>query len=110
MPKVSFAGRDVECPHGANLRVVLLRARLPLYTLVARALHCRGRGLCGTCAVHIEGPVTAPTAAEAERLRHFPHHPDSGLRLACQTSVLGDLRVTKYHGQWGQHVPKPADP
>ena len=110
MPKVSFAGREVECPHGANLRVVLVRARLPLYTLVARALHCRGRGMCGTCAVRIEGPVSEPTAPEAERLRHFPHRPDSGLRLACQTSVLGDLRVTKYEGHFGQHIEKPADP
>ena len=28
--KVQFAGNTVECPHGANLRMVLLRARLPL--------------------------------------------------------------------------------
>jgi ferredoxin len=102
MPTVRFAGRSIECPHGANLRVVLLRARLPLYTRVARAIHCRGNGTCGTCAVRVEGPVTDPTAAELRRLRFPPHHADSGLRLACQTNVLGDVTVTKYEGLFGQ--------
>jgi ferredoxin len=102
LPTVRFAGRTVECPHGANLRVVLLRARLPLYTRVARAIHCRGNGACGTCAVRVEGPVSEPTAAEIRRLGLPPHHRDSGLRLACQVSVLGDLSVTKYEGLFGQ--------
>ena len=57
LPKVQFAGHTLECLEGANLRVVLLRARLPLYTRVARAVHCRGHGTCGTCAVRIDGPV-----------------------------------------------------
>jgi ferredoxin len=104
LPKVQFADRSVECPEGANLRVVLLRARLPLYTRVAEAIHCRGRGLCGTCAVRVEGPVSAPTEAETRRLRRFPHDPGSGLRLACQCSVLGDVVVTKYSGLWGQRI------
>ena len=102
MPTVTFAGKCVECPHGANLRVVLVRARLPLYTVVARALHCRGRAMCGTCAVQIEGPVSEPTAAELHRLKSFPHDPASGLRLACQVNVLGDLVVTKHGGLFGQ--------
>jgi ferredoxin len=102
LPTVRFGDKSVECPHGANLRVVLLRARLPLYTLVAEALHCRGRGLCGTCAVRIEGAVSEPTAAEERRLRRAPHKPEAGLRLACQCSVLGDVTVTKYPGLWGQ--------
>ena len=102
MPTVRFAGREVECPHGANLRVVLLRARLPLYTLVARAIHCRGRGACGTCAVRVLGPVSEPTDAELRRLRLPPHHPESGLRLACQCSVLGDVTVAKQDGLFGQ--------
>ena len=84
--------------------MVLLRARLPLYTKVARALHCRGHGTCGTCAVHIEGAASEPTAAELRRLRLPPHKPESGLRLACQVNVLGDLEVTKHDGLWGQHT------
>ncbi len=104
MPTIDFAGKVIECPEGANLRVVLLRARLPLYTRVASALHCRGHGTCGTCAVQIEGPVSEPTAAELRRLRFPPHEPSSGLRLACQVSVLGDVKVTKHAGLWGQHM------
>jgi ferredoxin len=84
--------------------MVLLRARQPLYTRVSRALHCRGRGLCGTCAVRIEGPISEPTSAEQKRLRRPPHRPEKRLRLACQVSVLGDLTVTKYDGLWGQHT------
>jgi ferredoxin len=110
LPTVSFAGQQVECPHGANLRVVLLRARLPLYTRVAKAIHCRGHGSCGTCAVRVEGPVSEPTPAELQRLSRPPHKPESGLRLACQTSVLGDVTVTKYEGLWGQHTDAPSTP
>lgn len=104
MPKVHFAGMTVDCLPGSNLRVVLLRARLPLYTRVARAIHCRGHGTCGTCAVHVEGEVSEPTAVEQRRLRFPPHDPGSGLRLACQCNVLGDVTVTKHDGIWGQHV------
>jgi ferredoxin len=108
LPTVRFAGRSVECPLGANLRVVLLRARLPLYSRVAHAVHCRGHGTCGTCAVRIEGPVSEPTAAEVRRLRLPPHRPDAGLRLACQCSVQGDLVVTKYAGLFGQVTDREA--
>lgn len=102
MPVVHFAGESVPCLEGANLRSVLLRARLPLYNGAALALHCRGRGTCGTCAVRIEGPVSEPTAIEKLRLRAPPHDAEKGLRLACQVSVLGDLEVTKYDGFFGQ--------
>lgn len=116
MPRIRFRARDhdvvISCPEGANLRMVLLRARLPLYTKAARALHCRGHGSCGTCAVRVEGPVSEPSAAERARLRVAPFRkrggPEaSGLRLACQCKVLGDLTVTKHEGFWGQH---PEDP
>ncbi len=104
MPTVHFAGKSVECPPGANLRMVLIRARLPLYASAARALNCRGRGLCGTCAVSIEGEVSPPTPVEQRRLSAPPHDAGSGLRLACQCKVLADLRVTKHRGLWGQRA------
>ena len=102
MPTVQYLGKSIECPPGANLRMVLLRSRLPVYNSVAQALNCRGRGVCGACAMHIEGEVSEPTAAELRRLSLPPHRPDSGLRLACQCSVEGDLVVTKQAGLWGQ--------
>ena len=45
---------------------------------------CGGRGVCGKCAVELRGCVSAPNAQE-ERL---------GLRLSCQTTLLGDAEVT----------------
>jgi ferredoxin len=104
VPIVRFHDQQIPCPQGANLRMVLLRARMPLYTTAARALHCRGHGTCGTCAVRIEGPVSEPTSAELRRLRFPPHDPANGLRLACQCNVLGDVSVTKFAGFFGQHV------
>jgi ferredoxin len=106
LPVVVFRGRSVECLSGANLRLVLLRARLPLYNDVARALNCRGRGLCGTCTVRIQGAVSPPTEAECKRLGLPPHHSDAGLRLACQANVLGDLEVTKLSGFFGTRAEK----
>jgi ferredoxin len=107
VPTIQFAGKSLECLEGANLRMVLLRARLPLYHSVARALHCRGFGNCGTCAVRVEGHVSPPTAAEQRRLAMPPHDLHSGLRLACQVSVLGDVTVTKYEGLFGQKTDRP---
>ena len=110
MPKVEFAGRTVECLAGANLRLVLLRARLPLYNDVARALNCRGRGICGTCTLRVEGAVSEPTAAERLRLSLPPHDLAAGLRLACQCSVLGDVRVAKLPGLFGNRKEPPERP
>ena len=102
LPTIQFSGQTVECLEGSNLRTVLLRARLPLYNGVARAVHCRGFGTCGTCAVRIEGAISEPTPAEKRRLSLPPHDLAAGLRLACQVTVLGDLNVTKYEGLFGQ--------
>ena len=108
MPTVHFDGKAIECLQGSNLRMVLLRARLPLYNDAARALNCRGRGVCGTCAVQIEGEVSEAMTAERVRLK-FPTH-DSGkqLRLAGQCSVLGDLTVTKLSGFFGSRDERPG--
>jgi ferredoxin len=54
--------------------------------------------------VRIEGPVSPPTELELRRLSRPPHRPDSGLRLACQCTVLGDITITKHAGIWGQRV------
>ena len=103
MPKISFSGQDIVCQQGSNLRRVLLDANLPLYNGIANPIHCRGLGTCGTCAVELEGNVSAQTTIEKWRLGFPPHHSDSGLRLACQCRVLGDLTITKHGGMWGSH-------
>jgi ferredoxin len=110
VPTVRFAGKSVECLQGANLRSVLVRARLPLYNGAAQAVHCRGLGTCGTCAVHVDGAVSEQTRAERLRLALPPHHGDDRLRLACQVDVLGDVQVTKFQGLFGQHGEPAATP
>jgi len=104
MPTVRFDGAEIECEAGATLRNVLLDADLPVYNGYASELNCRGLGSCGTCAVDIDGEVSGPTTIERARLSVPPHDPDSDLRLACQTTVEGDLTVEKHDGFWGQHV------
>lgn len=52
---------------------------------------CAGAGLCGGCAVHIDGEVSGPTRDEerllgADRLA-------AGVRLACRARAAGDVRV-----------------
>ena len=49
----------------------------------AVAQPCGGRGVCGKCAVLLDGDVSAPNAAEQR----------CGARLACQAMVHGDATV-----------------
>ncbi len=106
MPLIQFAGETICCARGDNLRSVLLRhkpsIRGSLYNGAAGLTHCRGLGTCGTCAVDVKGDLTPMTKIEKWRLAFPPHQLDSGLRLACQVCVMGDLVVTKHSGLWGQ--------
>ncbi len=81
-----------------------MNAKLPLYNGVARWIHCRGMGTCGTCAIEVNGSVSEPTSVEKWRLGFPPHRADSNLRLACQCKVLGDLEITKHDGMWGNKI------
>ncbi|BAZ40756.1 ferredoxin [Calothrix sp. NIES-4101] len=103
MPKVLAQGKTIECKVGANLRKVLLQNHIDLYNGGALVINCRGIGSCGTCAVLVEGEVNEPNWRDKTRCSLPPHSPGNNLRLACQTQVLGDLKVTKYDGFWGQN-------
>lgn len=102
MPKVIAQGKTIECDRGANLRQVLLKNNVDLYNGGATMINCRGIGTCGTCAVEIEGDVSEMSWREQARLSLPPHSSATQRRLACQVQVLGDVRVTKYDGFWGQ--------
>lgn len=102
MPKITAQGKTFECEPGANLRRELLNHGIALYNQQASAINCHGIGTCGTCAVQVEGAVSEPNWRDRTRRSLPPHSPERDLRLACQTQVLGDVRVTKYDGFWGQ--------
>ncbi|MDJ0714613.1 MAG: 2Fe-2S iron-sulfur cluster-binding protein [Prochloraceae cyanobacterium] len=102
MPKVTAQGKTITCDRGANLRKVLLKHGIELYNGNATIINCMGIGSCGTCAVQIAGDVSQPNWKDRGRRSLPPHSPKKDLRLACQTKILGDIRVTKYNGFWGQ--------
>lgn len=101
MPTVTAQGKTFRCKSGANLRQVLMKHNIDLYSPKANYVNCMGIGTCGTCAVEIEGEASAANWRDTARRSLPPHNLDRPLRLACQTRVLGDIRVTKYEGFWG---------
>lgn len=104
MPTIRFEGRGIECDRGDVLRDALLDAGLSPHNGAADYLNCRGNATCGTCAVEASGEVSEMDEDERRRLSFPPHDEDSGLRLACQTRVQGDVEVVKHPGFWGQKV------
>jgi uncharacterized 2Fe-2S/4Fe-4S cluster protein (DUF4445 family) len=53
---------------------------------------CNGNGSCGLCRVRIlSGPVSTPT--EEERINLGPALLEAGVRLACQTTALGEVAL-----------------
>ena len=102
MPTIKAQGKTITCDRGANLRRVLLAHNVELYNGNAKLINCRGIGTCGTCAVELEGEVSAPNWKDKTRTSLPPHAAKNNRRLACQTKVLGDVSVAKYDGFWGQ--------
>lgn len=102
MPTIEAQGNVFECEPGANLRRALLAHNVDLYNHQASVINCRGIGTCGTCAVYVEGAVSEPNWRDRTRRSLPPHDAERDLRLACQTTVTGDVQVTKYDGFWGQ--------
>lgn len=75
--------RSVKAHRGALLAHVLRGGGLPL------DLPCGGAGRCGRCRVQVRGAVSPPTPEEQAVLP--PEELARGLRLACQTRVLGEV-------------------
>jgi len=109
-PTVRFGDREVTCEVGDELRSVLLSAEgYSPHNDVTQVANCGGNGLCGTCAVDVDGELSEMEPREQRRLRMPPHDSESGLRLSCQACVQGDVTVHKHDGLWGQHVEDVAD-
>ncbi len=105
MPTITAQGKTFDCKQGANLRKALLDNDIDLYSPRATYINCMGLGTCGTCAVAIEGETSKTNWRDTARRKLPPHNVRSSthppLRLACQTQVMGDIKVTKFKGFWG---------
>ena len=83
--------------HGETLTSVAFDGA-PLLSDVFRAqgltitTPCGGKGLCGKCKVLVNGTLSEPTKEEIKVLS--PALLASGMRLACQATLLGDATVT----------------
>jgi ferredoxin len=102
MPRIMAEGKTFEVVSGSNLREALLEQNIDLYSNGAQILNCHGHGLCGTCLVKVEGLVSEPTQLETTRMAFPPHFGRKDRRLSCQVKVLGDVRVTKFEGHFGE--------
>lgn len=102
--QITYKDKQITCQEGDNLRKVLLQHKLSPHNGDSRFLNCRGFGSCGTCAIKIKGEVSSKTRIEKMRLNFPPHQAASGLRLACQCKVLGNLELEKFEGFWGEKV------
>lgn len=94
MPTVYFVkeGRAVECPVGANLRDLARANGIQLYLFPHNLGNCRGFGLCGTCRVRIDDPRAVSQRTPKDEWKCAWEGED--IRLACQTKVLADVKVT----------------
>lgn len=102
LPTVKFQGQTINCETGTNLRQVLIAHKLDLHNGNSKYINCRGIGSCGTCAVEIIGNVSESNWKDRLRRSLPPHNGTKNRRLACQTKVLGNIKVIKYDGFWGQ--------
>jgi ferredoxin len=102
MPKIRAEGKTFEVDAGTNLRQALLDQDLDLYSSGAKIFNCHGYGLCGTCLVQVEGAVSEATLLEKARMAVPPHSAHKERRLSCQVEVLGDVRITRFDGHFGE--------
>ena len=83
-------GVTVNDAYGEYPAGTLLSDVLPDFGLFP--LPCGGRGRCGKCRVTSSGELSPPTGAEKRILT--PDELARGIRLACQTRVLGPAAVS----------------
>ena len=109
MPKVHFVKekKTIEVPDGANLRKEARRNGVEVYWGPHRYAHCPGLGLCTSCKVLIrKGAENVSPQGTWERMNlllnplgffaRVGHEED--MRLACQTTVHGDVEVETQPG------------
>lgn len=94
MIEITFVSNDnkvIQAPVDSNLLRVSLREKGGI------PFKCGG-GLCGTCRCHIdEGRENTDAVKKKEQNQLSEEDIQNGYRLACQTFLKGDVKVS-----WGQ--------
>ena len=100
MPVVTFYNehRSIDAEAGVNLRHLMKKVGVSPYRGLDALLNCRGHNFCGTCAVEVvDGKGAQPRTREEEGTLAgnlaVARHVEKNIRLACQTSVTGDMVV-----------------
>jgi ferredoxin len=114
MPLVKFINenKEIDVPHGANLRKEAMKAGINVHqgvngygATINKFVNCHGISQCGTCRVKIvKGMENTSPMGMMEKFRFHNPLPDpfpsmafvgneDTMRLACQTKVLGDIEV-----------------
>jgi ferredoxin len=94
---VSNDGKTVQAPENSNLLRISLREKGGI------PFKCGG-GICGTCRCRIEQGIEHTDPVKPKERKHLTEAQFAeGWRMACQTFVSGDVRVS-----WPPPAAKPA--
>ncbi|TFI53779.1 hypothetical protein BLD44_012190 [Mastigocladus laminosus UU774] len=101
MPRVLAQGKTTERTGGTNLRNILLQNGIDLYNSDAKVINCR---LIDSCSLQmqVEGKFAEVNWRQEGRYSLPPHSPPINLGLACQTQLLGNVKLTKFDGFWAE--------
>ena len=86
MPIVKKQGQSLDLPKGTHISEALKKLSSEYLSLP-----CGGKGTCGKCRVTVKGICSEPTQKERECLSKDEFQ--SGVRLACQTTIEGDVEI-----------------
>ena len=85
---ISNGGKVVQAPENSNLLRVSLKEQGGI------PFKCGG-GLCGTCRCLIEQGLEHTDAVKPKERKHLSEQDlEQGYRMACQTFVNGDIKVS----------------
>ena len=92
MAKVTFLPDNKECNSPSNVTLLEVAKRNNIPHVAA----CGGEGNCTTCRLLIlDGVENCSEETEKEKALIEQAHTTEGFRLACQTSINGDITATK---------------
>jgi ferredoxin len=85
----------LQAPAGANVRQLLVDNGINVYQSVTRWTNCKGKQLCGTCIVNVEGGAMNTNRKSMDEASTLRENPDS-YRLSCVTYAYGDVTVETF--------------